>query len=325
MTEMALRSPLVLGTLALLFVSPYARAHRPQKAEASWNGLDAARTSVPADGVQVLKARPTGRVRIAGGTFVMGSTEPQAARARDLCDREIGAAFCKGTEMVAVLRAEESAHPVTLSTFDMDRTEVTVDAYGRCVSAGACAPPDLSPTDARFSRPELPITHVRWDDAVAYCSWAGGRLPTEAEWEYAARGTEERIFPWGDLYNPHLANHGAWAADRSDATDGFLGLAPVGSFPDGATPLGLYDMAGNVAEWVADVMERDEHGLRVGYKDEAVIDPPPHTSGGSGGGYHILRGGSYEDAPIWLRTTSRDETSLPRSPWAGFRCAASTR
>jgi len=243
------------------------------------------------------------------------------AHAIALCEREVRSSDCHQERFIALVRAEGTAHPVTLSSFEMDRTEVTVGDYARCVSAGVCEPADLG-FDARFRRPDFPVTHVRYTDAVDYCHWTAGRLPTEAEWEYAARGAADREFPWGDVYNPHVANHGAWSDDRTDATDGFLGLAPVGSFPDGATPLGLLDMAGNVAEWVADLLDIDKFGNPVGYGDDAQVDPPPRTTGG---GPHIVRGGSYEDPATWLRTTARDYDLLPRSPWVGFRCVGPAR
>jgi formylglycine-generating enzyme required for sulfatase activity len=305
----------------LMLVPGDAGAHRVPPPEAWWQGIDAPRAQAAAQGIQVLRPLPGGRVRIPGGTFVMGSSPAQMARAIALCEREIFALDCREEHFVAKLRAEGTAHPVTLSSFEMDRTEVTVAAYDRCVSAGACAPPELS-GDQRFTRPDYPVTHVRWSDADDYCRWAGGYLPTEAQWEYAARGLRGRDFPWGDDYNPHLANHGAWAEDPTDATDGFVRVAPVGSFPDGATPLGLLDMAGNVSEWVADVMGFDKFGIPVGYDDTPETDPKPRVTGG---GPHIFRGGSFRDAASWLRATARDYDLLPRPPWVGFRCAADAR
>jgi sulfatase modifying factor 1 len=336
--------PLSLGVpcvLAVVSVSSDARAHRPTRPDAWWSGLDPASTSAPADGVQIVRIAPEGRVRLAGGTFIMGSSMAQMVGAIDLCSHEVLRAQCPcrdrerppecrvDSTLAELLHAEGEAHPVTLSPFEMDRTEVTVAAYARCVSAGPCAPPDTNPDDRRFGRPELPVTHVRWDDARDYCRWAGGRLPTEAEWEYAARGPEGRAFPWGNAYNAHLANHGSSlftgfdlpsAQDDTDATDGFTELAPVGSLRDGATPLGVLDMAGNVAEWVSDEIELDANGRPVGYAPDAQTDPQPRAGSG---GFHVVRGGSYRSAAMWMRAAARDITTpLQRPAWVGFRCVA---
>lgn len=296
----------------------FERARRPLRIEQVWQGLGAGGTRAPAEGVLALRPPLERRVRIPGGLFVMGSTPAEMLRAMKLCEREPYGARCEtrgGGDTGPWIRAEGNAHEVTLSDFEIDRTEVPVRRYARCVAVGACSPPGYPSGDVRYDRPDLPVTHVRWDDAATYCAWVGGRLPTEAEWEHAARGRAGRTFPWGELYNPHLANHGAWADDPTDGRDGFLGLAPIGSFPDGATAAGLLDMAGNAAEWVADWYERDDEGY--GYGRGAVIDPkgPPYGAPG-----HVIRGGSYREAAYWLRTAARRAWPTATRE-VGFRCA----
>src|ERR1700759_5060883 len=93
----------------------------------------------------------------------------------------------------------------------------------------------------RFNRPNFPVTFVTFDDAQRYCAFQGGRLPTEAEFERAARGVARRAFPWGQSYHSKLSNHGRLGVDATDSSDGFAELSPVGSFPDGATPEGVLD------------------------------------------------------------------------------------
>ncbi len=299
--------------LALGLLSTPGHATPPAREAAFWAGLDPAAERAPAQGVHALRPALEGRVRIEGGSFVMGSTPVDMARALELCRKEILGDRCD----LRYFENQHPAHDVSLSAYAIDQREVRVDEYARCVSAGACGPPSFSPGDARFDRPALPITHVSWEDARAYCAWTGGRLPTEAEWEFAARGTTSREFPWGDVYNPHLCNHGALAGDVTDGTDGFVGLAPVGSFPDGATPRRIVDMAGNVAEWVSDYYDSDPD--TAGYPPGSQNNP----TGPASGIQHVIRGGSYMDGAAWMRAASRGRMDLiVDAADVGIRCAA---
>ena len=317
--------PWALGLVALALFGgdddPYAgleNTRRPPRIQSFWLGLGPAGSRIPAAGIVVLRPPVERRVRIAGGRFVMGSTPSEMVRAVKLCEREPLGVRCSGgvdDDVGHWIRGEGHAHEVTLADFDMDRTEVPVRRYSRCVTAGGCSAPSYPSGDLRFDNPEFPVTHVRWEDATAYCTWIGGRLPTEAEWEMAARGRAGHTFPWGDLYNPHLANHGAWSDDPSDASDGFAGLAPIGSFPDGATPTGLLDMAGNACEWVADWYDLDDEGY--GYSRGAQVNPKGPAFGARG---HVIRGGSYREAAHWLRTAARRAWPYA-SREIGFRCA----
>ncbi len=146
---------------------------------------------------------------------------------------------------------ERPAHEVTLRAFYLDLTEVTNEAYSSCVKAGVCRPHDTASArankvgdDASFRRPRQPISSVSHDDARAFCNWVGKRLPTEAEWEKAARGAEGRLYPWGSAY-----------PTQKLAVFGEATTADVGSRPDGRGPYGHYDLAGNVWEWVDDLYD----------------------------------------------------------------------
>ena len=227
---------------------------------------------------------------------------------------------------------ERPAHRVRVAPFAMDVHEVTVAEYAACVHAGKCTPagttadwPGITAADEdewgkfcnadRADRQQHPVNCVDWEQAIRYCTFVGKRLPTEEEWEYAARGTEGRRYPWGD--DPPTAERmngcGAECAAAFPTwkptyagDDGWTTTAPVASYPAGRTPSGLYDMAGNVWEWTSSRASDDYAKSRSG---EARID----------------RGGSWhQDRAIDLRAAKRDAT-MPsvRGPIIGFRCVAS--
>jgi formylglycine-generating enzyme required for sulfatase activity len=148
-----------------------------------------------------------------------------------------------------------------------------------------------------------PVTMVSWDGAQAYCQWAGARLPTEAEWEYAVRGSESRVFPWGNEFRDANLNY------RS-SSDGYTETAPVGSFVNGASWAGALDMAGNVAEWTADWFRA--------YQPDSQNNP----KGPDEGQYRVNRGGSFLSEPFEVRGASRSAGNPSDANRAlGFRCA----
>jgi formylglycine-generating enzyme required for sulfatase activity len=198
------------------------------------------------------------------------------------------------------------AHEVTLDAFWIDQTEVTNAQYGRCVAADECEKAEFT-RKRDFNGDAYPVVGVSWFDATAYCAWVGGRLPTEAEWEYAARGPENLLYPWGDEPQEDYAN-----CSQDDCADGFEFTAPVGSFPQGVNWVGAVDMAGNVWEWVND-------WYRAGYYGVSPNENPP---GPSTGGAKVLRGGAWDYNWANLRATSRQVGSRGyRNIYFGFRCA----
>jgi formylglycine-generating enzyme required for sulfatase activity len=196
------------------------------------------------------------------------------------------------------------AHAVVLSAFEIDKTEVTQAAYAACVVAGACT----RPSGRRYTpdrTPTFPVTEVSWEQAVRYCAWVGKRLPTEAEWEKTARGTDARMYPWGDAA-PTCA-----LATFEGCGDG---PRPVGSTPAGASPYGALDLAGNVQEWVADFYSSTD------YAAGPARDPGGPNRGNSG---HSVRGGGYRYDAWHLRSAVRLWDPGAPADDLGFRCARS--
>ena len=214
--------------------------------------------------------------------------------------------FRMGTDEKGVQK-NRPAHLVEVSAFWIDQTEVSNAMYALCVAAGTCPLPAAGQNpfygDSKYDN--YPVVYVTWDAADTYCRWAGRRLPTDAEWEKAARGTDGRIYPWGN--NPpdmSLANYNL----------NIGGALPVDRYPLGASPYGALNMAGNVREWVSDWFHE------FYYLVAPQVDPqgPPET------GRKSLRGGSYLDDANEMRVFNRFDHE-PNSPGEnrGFRCAVS--
>jgi formylglycine-generating enzyme required for sulfatase activity len=200
---------------------------------------------------------------------------------------------------------ERPVHRVVVDAFWIMRTEVTNAQYDRCVRAGVCTAPDNDVwRDVRFA--EHPVTHVSWEQASTYAQWVGGSLPTEAQWEKAARGVDLRTYPWGNAEpTANLLNFEG---------SGIGGTSAVGSYPAGASPYGALDMAGNVWEWVNDWYGEE-------YYSQSPSDNPPGPETGT---YRVLRGGSWGYGDYVVR--SADRNGVGPDFWSdlnGFRCVRS--
>jgi serine/threonine-protein kinase len=207
---------------------------------------------------------------------------------------------------------EKPQHSVSLDAFWIDRTEVTNGKYALCVQAKACRTPlrfSSNVHDHYYGNSEyadFPVIYVSWNDAHAYCQWAGRRLPTEAEWEKAARGTDVRIYPWGnDPPDKTLLNFNNIIQD----------IAKTGNYPGGASPYGALDMAGNVWEWVA-----DWYGLNA-----YAQGPASNPTGPGSGTQRVLRGGSWHYDAAGVRSAYRFQKEPAFSSYEiGIRCASSS-
>jgi formylglycine-generating enzyme required for sulfatase activity len=193
------------------------------------------------------------------------------------------------------------AHDVTVSSFEIDPTEVTQLDYWRCVDDGSCAAP--SPFDPGV-QPDLPVIHVAWEAARAFCAWAGKRLPTEAEWELAARGSRSATYPWGDEA-PDCAH-----AQFSDCAP--HRLVPVGEPPGDVSLFGVFGLAGNVAEWVADWYDPAYY----------TASPDADPTGPASGLERVVRGASFNDTVDELAAWERSgDAPTDLDDDTGFRCA----
>jgi formylglycine-generating enzyme required for sulfatase activity len=217
---------------------------------------------------------------------------------------------------------ERPQRPVHLDAFEIDRYEVTNIQYqrllrgsgrdgprrwaGRYLHLDSDRSPDWRGDEYPSGEAMYPAAGITWEEATEYCAWVGKRLPTEAEWEKAARGTDERAYPWGSTWDP----------DRANTLDQRLSYpAPVGAYASGASPYGAMDMAGNVWEWASDLYDRR-------YYSWANDSNPSGPT--SGTGERILRGGAWDSSPDQTRTSYRNATHFFGPNFrVGFRCARS--
>ncbi len=256
--------PLIIGVAALVLLTVLA---------AWWLYRRTSRSQVPDNNPTTIA--PRGMKAISAGQFKMG--------------RDDGSEF------------EKPAHVVSTNSFYLDEKEVSNADYERFVQSGQRSAPknwvdDKIPAGETF----YPVSNVSWFDAYAYCRWLNKRLPTETEWEYAARGKENFLYPYDNKWEPEYSS-------ASPSSEAIGKLSNVGSYPKGASPFGILDMAGNVAEWT-----------------DSFYEPYPNSPAKNDPGNRVIRGGSYVNPPIQQTATERrwlkpNETR----EYVGFRCAQS--
>lgn len=264
------------------------------------------------------------------GVLCPGTAEPQPMKGGQAVPSEASRGR-DGAPMVLVpagpftmgsddgLPNERPAHIVTLDAYYIDQYEVTLSRYRKFLEAGKQESPPTWDDEAATAVGDRPAIGMGWESAAAYCQWAGKRLPTEAEWEKAARGTDGRRYPWGNM-QPFVDmanyNRGMWVSEAITlvaVTSGLEGMSVRHGLKEGGrSPFGVSHMAGNAAEWVADWYARDYYQK----------SPEQNPSGPAAGDKRVIRGGSWADLPAALRVTAR----LSAEPdfedrTIGFRCA----
>jgi formylglycine-generating enzyme required for sulfatase activity/serine/threonine protein phosphatase PrpC len=256
------------------------------------------------------QAAPDGMVLIEGGAFLRGVADAEIDTAVNSCIQED-----PSNDNIHCYREYfadgQPVEQVTLSPFYMDTTEVTNRAYAACVAAGVCTPPEKQEFYNDPNYAEHPVTYVTWDQAGSYCQWASKRLPTEAEWEKAARwdprSSQSYIYPWGNNFDAGRTN--TLAAGRG-------GTSPVTEFAQDISPWGIFDMAGNVSEWVSD-------WYNSGYQGLGTLNPTGPANQPFNDPFRVARGGSFQSFASYARAGQRfDVPPATAAAWLGFRCAA---
>lgn len=247
-------------------------------------------------------------VYVPEGEFLMGSTEVQVQQAIDQC---VNDGFEQNTCEIRYSN-EMPQHPIIVKAFWLDRYEVTNSQYNQCVENGDCAPSNYI-ENPEYNKSNYPIVGVSWRDARNYCDWAHARLPTEPEWEYAARGEQSFLYPWGNNFDGGALNFcdtmcsGFWKATVS--YDGYTKTAPVGSFVNGVSWCGTFDLAGNVWEWTSSLYQ-DYPYMAENERNDTEL-----------GGIRILRGGSWYSSQYFVRGAKRLWfTEEVTDDDIGFRC-----
>lgn len=264
------------------------------------------------------------------GVWTVAATEPQAGAGNQPSAAEVGKGK-DGAPMVLVpagaftmgsndgLPAERPEHVVTLDAYHIDRYEVSLQLYRKFLVAAKHDAPPTWDDEAAETVGDRPAVGMGWADAAAYCAWAGKRLPTEAEWEKAARGTDGRRYPWGPM-QPFVDianyNRGVWVSEAvtlAGVAGGVEGMSVRHGLKEGGrSPYGLHHMAGNAAEWVADWYDREYYSK----------SPEENPTGPAKGEKKVIRGGSWSDLPMALRSSARVSAEPDFQDRAiGFRCA----
>ncbi len=302
----ALWQALVLVSTVLVFYLVSTTSVEPIPFDA---GTELRHRLAASDAPQLAEALDCDLVLIPEGDFVMGSNTGRAD--------------------------ERPQHTVYLDAFELDRYEVTNAQYRRFLQVSGRRPPPYWTGDTYpVGQADYPVLGVSWDDADAYCIWAGKRLPTEAEWEKACRGTDGRAYPWGDLWEARRANvdlsaragaeplvwDTAWQLLRVTGNRVGPGLLPVGSYRDSASPYGVMDLVGGASEWVADWYNWSDY-TNLPPRNPRNTEPPWN---------HCLRGSPWHDPTgdaSWVQTMSRcsarNSSHETHDPRVGLRCARS--
>jgi formylglycine-generating enzyme required for sulfatase activity len=244
-------------------------------------------------------------VFVPAGEFTMGS-DAKCETYKDDCS-------------IDTFSGENPPHMVSLADFYIDKYEVTNAHYKDCVAEGACNEPTEFSSATRDSYYEdsqyenYPVVFVDWNMAKLYCEWRGARLPTEAEWEKAARGENALIYPWGNDFDGSLTNfcdkNCEYPFANMDYDDGYQDTSPMGTYPGGVSPYGAHDMAGNVFEWVNSAWAPYPYNDKDGREDLALA-------------MRVFRGGSLGEPYYHLRTSARNFAPQATSFYfIGFRCA----